>query len=272
MSGRWNLDHRSQARISGTVRLDEAPRFAPPVLMLLDGQPAFSVPTRADGSGVFRFDIVLGSWVPSHRNEIVLSAAGAEAITIPTTTLDPEPSVLRSHIDCVTARAIVGWAFWTERGTPIECFELFVDFLPVESKLRRMRREDLGRDHGSDDDLGFELTVSADITGSTISIRADGACALFVTAVRPTYFLKPFKRLHRGSLAVVAVSPVHEAGVNLMCAGRSFPQLPHASALGVGAGEAAFFVVPADLLDDVEQGFFLAMPSQRFEMYRVERA
>jgi hypothetical protein len=185
--------------------------------------------------------------------------------------LDPEPPLLLSHIDCVTARAIAGWAFWTQESKRIDHFEVFVDFLPVEVTVRRWRREDLASQYGIDDEICFELGVPSDMNGATVSIRADGGCALFMTGVRPSYFLTDVKRLHRGSLAVVGVSPVHDAGVMLVCGGRSYPQLAHPFAVGAGATGAAFFVLPAVLLDDPAKGFSLRMPSQPSETYPVLR-
>ena len=265
----WRLDHRSQARLSGALHTTATPRFPPSVVVSIDGRPAFSTPTRRDG-GEHRFDVVLGSWIPWYSETLALSAPGEAPVSFVLAELDAEPPLLRSHIDCVTGRSIIGWGFWTEPARPIERFEVFVDFLPVEASVRRWRRDDLAERFGTDAEICFEIGFPSDLNGSTVSIRGDGACALFKTEVRPSYFLGEVKRLHRGAMAVVGVSPVHEAGARLNCGGRVFPQLAYPSALGVGGDGAAFFVVPADLLADGEQAVTLVLPSQP-ESYAVSR-
>jgi hypothetical protein len=273
MSGSWSFSRHSQARISGAVRPEGAPRFPPSILLSIDGQPAFIVPTRPDEAahGGYLFEAVLGSWVPPSGEALTLSAPGTEPVTLALSELAPEAPLLRSHIDCVTARSILGWGFWTEEGAPIRAFEAFVDFLPVEITVRRWRREDLAATHGTEQEICFELGFPADLNGATVSIRADGACALFKTAVRPTYFLGEVKRLHRGAIAVVGVSPVHESGARLLGGGRAFPQLTYPSALGVGGDGAAYFAIPSDLADDRAACLSVSLRSNPAELYPVSR-
>ena len=111
----WRFDHRSQARLAGVLQLEAEPRFPPSILLAVDGEPAFSVPTAADGDA-WRFDAILGSWAPSYSREITLSAPGAEPMTLAVDALDAEPPLLSAHIDCATARTLIGWGVWAEGG------------------------------------------------------------------------------------------------------------------------------------------------------------